>query len=41
MWGAQVVGNRPTQDTSQISEGKFFLSFLYTLFYNFLRPERL
>ena len=30
-----VVGNRPTQDTSQKSQGSFFLSFLYTLFYIF------
>ena len=30
-----IVGNRATQDTSQRSQGKFFLSFLYTLFYIF------
>ena len=27
-----VVGNRGTQDTSQKSQGKLFLSFLYALF---------
>ena len=29
-----------TQDTSQKSQGKFFLSFLCTLFLYFLRPEK-
>ena len=37
----RVVGNRPIQDTFQKSQGKFFLSFLYTLFLYFLRPEKL
>ena len=32
---SKVVENRPTQDTSQKSQGKFFLSFLYTLFLYF------
>ena len=36
-----VVGNRLTQDTSQMSQGNFFLSFLYTLFLYFLGPEKL
>ena len=30
-----VVGNRATQDTSQKSQGNFFLSFLCTLFLYF------
>ena len=30
-----VMGKRATQDTFQKSESKFFLSFLYTLFYIF------
>ena len=35
----KVVENGPTQDTFLKSQGKFFLSFLYTLFYIFLTPK--
>ena len=34
-----VVGNGATQDTFLKSQGKFFLLFLYTLFYIFLTPK--
>ena len=34
-----VVGNRATQDTFLKYQGKFFLSFLCTLFYIFLKPK--
>ena len=34
-----VVGNRATQDTFLKSQGDFFLSFPYTLFYIFLTPK--
>ena len=35
----RVVGNGATQDTYLRSQGKFFLSFLCTLFYIFLTPK--
>ena len=35
----RVVENGASQDTSQRSQGKFFLSFLCTLFYTFLTAK--